>query len=207
MTKAGIAPLPTTKAAVLSAMLDGGGISFEFGGAVFLIRQPTTEEYDDALMIEESVRQDVLHSALVVDLKDKPGEQSSQLAEQLETEAEAEASLPKKRQLLDRAERLRRNDSAHEIANLRAHLARDRWLTARLLCNADGEQLVNPETTEGVATWERLPMRLKDTARPYVWQMLEAVNTLPFDLGLQPRLSIGSVSDTDAGPSLPESSD
>lgn len=207
MSKPGVKPIVKTRAALLAAMLENGGIEFEYDGQLFSIRQPTTEEYDDALMIEETVRQDVLTSGLLADLKDKPGAQSSALADMLEAEAEAETSPPKKRQLLDRAERLRRNDSAQEIANLRAHLARDRWLVARLLCDADGNQLIDPETTAGAAAWERLPMGLKDAARPAVWEVLEAVHTLPFDWALLRKSSIDSPSDTDNGPLPPESSD
>lgn len=207
MTKTGIKPLPSKRADVLAAMLDGGGISFEFSGALFTIRQPTTEEYDDALAVEEIARQSVLNSDAIVDLKGKPGALSSMLADDIEAEAESEPSLPQKRKLLDKAERLRKNDGAQEIANQRAHLARDRWLAARLLCDSEGVQLVDPDTADGIVAWERLPMGLKNTARPYIWQMLEAINTLPFGWALPPKSSTGSVSVTDAGPSLPESSD
>ena len=91
---------------------------------------------------------------------------------------------------------------ADEIANERAILARDRWLTIHLLCDEHGRQLFDPDNVQSVAAWEKVPIRVKDAARPLVWEVLRLVVDAPFDWAMLPEPRLYSASASGRGPSV-----
>ena len=68
---------------------------------------------------------------------------------------------------------------ADEIAEERGILARDRWLTLRLLCDESGKPVVPPGKV-AKDSWALLPLRVRNEARPLIWTILSIVNDLPF---------------------------
>ena len=103
--------------------------------------------------------------------------------EQELAEAEAGADDERAEVLTRRLEGLRgMNDNrslADEIAEERAILACDRWLTLRLLCDENGKPVVPPNKITK-DSWALLPLRVRNEARPLIWTILSIVNDLPF---------------------------
>jgi len=172
----------------LSDTLDPRGVELRVGDRVFYLRPPTTEEYDDARSLQSTVRKRSMASPEVKDLKAYPmSDESREMLEMAVKEAEAEftESTDEERkvfltgQLASYREMLESRTLAEEVSENRASLARDRWLTARLLCDADGKQLFD-NTKEGVERWNRFPIHAKDLARLSVWRLLENLEELPF---------------------------
>jgi hypothetical protein len=120
----------------------------------FYIRQPTTAEYDDAMALYEYAER-VYRENFAADLR---GVYLDEL----------------------RGTALENTDAATLAARMYAALRRDRWLTARLLCDEEGRPVCNTETPEGVKAWDALPLRVKDAARPVIWEMLAIMQELPF---------------------------
>lgn len=144
---------------------------FEFEGETYYLGHPTTEEYDDAMFIQQTALETARSLSVVKDLSD---ESSS-----LEVFA----------------------DKSVEVSSVRAILARDRYLAFTLFCDKEGNRVFNPSLPEDVQRWDQVPVSLKDAARLAVWDMVRDINDIPKDLGslLKPR-SV-SVNGSDNGPS------
>jgi hypothetical protein len=97
---------------------------------------------------------------------------------------EAGDGSPEKEGLADRLAALQRaiekRSLADEMAGDRALLARDRYLTQRLLCDEHGKQALNPRAVDFPEQWERLPLKVKNAARPAIWTALGQVRQAPF---------------------------
>jgi hypothetical protein len=123
----------------------------------FYLAWPTTAQYDDAQMLYEVAERAYLASGLLADLRDVPAPEIQGI--------NASAGTV---------------DQATLLARVYAALRRDRWLVSQLLCDEHGKRLFDTATPEGLAAWERLPLAVKEGARPVLWRMLEIVRDLPF---------------------------
>jgi hypothetical protein len=181
-----VQPPPTT----LSAVMQGDLFPFEVEGETFQMRQPTTEEYDDALNLQRLVYRQALAQPHIAALKEYPCTDAERanyerLLERIEADQEAAADDQAKRDELE-AEKLglladlETRTLAEETASEQAILKRDRWLTARLLCDAEGNPVFQPNSKDFATQWERLSLKVKDTARPAVWIVLGMVREAPF---------------------------
>ena len=177
----------------LTTVMDGAGVPFDAAGEQFTIRQPTTEEYDDALAIQNLVLRRTLALPELAELKLLPCSDEERASyEALIAAAELQfAEAPEGRQKeelvaeIARLEQaLEKRTLADEIAGRRATTARDRWLTMRLLCDKDGRPVFDTKAADIGERWEALPMVVKDAARPAVWAVLAWVRTAPFSWGL-----------------------
>ncbi|GAB4565361.1 MAG: hypothetical protein Kow0047_15890 [Anaerolineae bacterium] len=174
----------------LSDIMEGKGAPFWVDGRMFYIRPPTTEEYDQALLIQDLTRASTLQRPEVQAVKDLPiSDGERQILEAQITIAERAFEAAEDRRVKDLiAERLaflRRQletrTRADELADRYAILKRDRWLTFRLLCDEDGKPVFDPDDPAAWEKWERFPMKVKDEARPAIWEVLTAVRNAPFD--------------------------
>ena len=174
----------------LTEIMEGKGVPFWVDDRQFFIRPPTTEEYDQALLIQDLARARAMSQPEIQAVKDLPvsdGERQIMEARIAIAERAFEAAEDRrvKDLIAERLAFLRRQletrTRADELADRYAVLKRDRWLTIRLLCDADGKQMFDPDNPEDLERWERLPMRVKDEARPAIWEALAAVRNAPFD--------------------------
>jgi len=175
----------------LEEIIDGKGIPFEVGGRRFYIRHPSTEEHDQAILIEQMTRRKLLASPELQELKDVPISDEERaiyerMIERAEEEFEACPDDARKQALVDRIAYLRRmlesRSLADEIAEEHAVRVRDRWLTFRLVCDEDGNPMFDPRNPEDVERWDRMGVPFKEAARRAVWAMLQVMQTLPFGL-------------------------
>lgn len=120
----------------------------------YYLAWPTTAQYDDAQMLYEVTERAYLASGLLQDLRNVPASEIQHLNANL--------------------------DQATLLARVYAALKRDRWLVAQLLCDEQGRRLCDTSTPEGLQAWERLPLAVKDAARPVLWRMLDVIRDLPF---------------------------
>lgn len=184
-------PQDTQQSPTLTDIIEAVGLRFEVDGQQFQIRQPTTEEYDDAISMQRLVYRRTLALPEVKALADEPcsdGERERYEAMIASTQSdfdEAEDGSALKDSLADDLARLQteleKRTLAEEIAAGRAVTARDRWLCARLLCDGDGKPVFRTNDKSFPEQWERLPMRVKEEARPAIWAALGLVNSVPFD--------------------------
>jgi len=174
----------------LMEIMEGKGVPFWVDDHQFFIRPPTTEEYDQALLIQDLAHARAMSQPEIQAVKGMPmsdGERQVMEARIAIAERAFEAAEDKrvKDMIAERLALLRRQmeirTRADELADRYAVLKRDRWLTLHLLCNADGKQMFDPDNPEDLERWERLPMRVKDEARPAIWEVLSAVRNAPFD--------------------------
>lgn len=174
----------------LTDIMDGKGVPFWVDGRQFYIRPPTTEEYDQALLIQELAHARAMSQPELQAMKDLPvSEGERQMLEARIAIAERAFEAAEDKRVKDLiAERLaflqrqlETRTRADELADRYAVLKRDRWLTFRLLCDEEGKQMFDPSDPESLERWERLPMRVKDEARPAIWEVLAAVRNAPFD--------------------------
>lgn len=186
----------------LSDVMAGDGAPFWVDGQEFRIRQPLPEEYDDALHLQRTVTKRLLALPEIAALKAEScsdGERATYdamiLVAQRQFE-EAEDGSAAKRALAERVADLQRaiekRTLADEVAGERAVLARDRWLTARLLTWPDGTPVFDTHSSEFERQWNRpglLP--LLEAARPAVWAVLGMVQNSPFLLDLLPKRRSG----------------
>lgn len=179
----------------LSEWLHGKGVAFEVDGARFVIRQPMTEEYDDALSIYETVLQSFQTS--LKELSEVPVADLQALADMLETELASEESVPKIVRLQEQIESLRSWSVQQYVAHRRALRSRNRFLTQRLLCDEHGNQIITGTDEEQMILWEALPMSVKDAAIPAIEEVMEAVNEAPFDLDKWRERALSSVKDSE----------
>lgn len=181
----------------VSDLLSGRGLSVEVGGRTFWVRPPTPEEYDDALHLQNVVRKRLLQTPEIAELRSLPPSDEAratllQAIADAEREYEAlEATDPERELLARRLAALRtlqeKRTLADEVAEERAILARDRWLTLRLLTDEQGQPIVPPEQIAR-DSWHRLPLAVREAARPLIWIMLRMIEELPFG-SAQPRAS------------------
>lgn len=122
----------------------------------YYLAWPTTAQYDDAQMLYEVAERAYLASDLLRDLRGAPAPELQHL--------NLNADI----------------DQATLLARVYAALRRDRWLVAQLLCDEQGRRLCDTSTPEGLQAWERLPLAVKDAARPVLWRMLDVIRDLPF---------------------------
>lgn len=171
-------------------VMDGKGVPFYVDGTPFLIRQPTTEEYDDAIALQNLVIRRTLALPDVKALASVPCSDAERLTYEAMIAAaemrfkEAEEGSVERDALAEQINRLQRTIErrtlADETASERGVLARDRWLTMRLLCDEHGKPAFNTLDPNVGEAWERLPMRVKNEARPAVWRVLGMVRDAPF---------------------------
>jgi hypothetical protein len=174
----------------LADILDGKGVPFVVDGATFLIRPPTTEEYDDAIAMERLMQKRWLSDPALASLKDEPCSDEERRTYQVMIDAaerqftEAADGSQEKQNLAERLASLQRTIEkrtlAEELAGDRALLARDRYLTQRLLCDEHGKQILNPRAADFPEQWEGLPLKVKNAARPAIWTALGQVRQAPF---------------------------
>lgn len=173
----------------LTAVVNADLVPFFVDGEILTIRQPTTEEYDDAMAVQSIVRKRALALPEIAELKAVPCSDRERAtfegmiaaAETLYDETEdgqAQAAIAERINSL--REQLERRTLAEELAAERAILARDRYLTQRLLCDKDGKQVLDPRSKSFVEQWERLPLSVKNEARTAVWTALAMVQNVPF---------------------------
>ena len=192
MTRPDVTQLPAPGDwASIAELLAGAGFPFDVSllevqadGTVqavvkrFYIRQPTTAEFDDADSLYSQTERAYRRSELVQELRGQPVEEAQALAAITDDKREAARLLALTADVF--------------IARTEAALKRDRWLTARLLCDEDGKQLADTTTPAGIAAWDAIPIPIKDAARPVIWRMLETVRQLP--LGWERLKDFASVS-------------
>lgn len=178
----------------VQALESGLGESFEADGALYWIDQPTTEEYDDAMAIEQMVMAHWRGQPEMAALAEQPvsdGERSlyrSLIEDANRRASEARPGSATQQAAQEEAGRLQRTlaerSLADEVAGRRALLARDRYLCQRLLCDADGQRLLDWRTPGGArqsaAAWERISLRVKNAARPAIWRVIAGVRAAPF---------------------------
>lgn len=173
-------------APTLTEILDGKGLTFVVDGVTFRVRPPTTEEYDDAQHLQTTVRKRLLATPEIAELRNLPASEDAQnvmraaiaaTEAELET-ADADAAHALTGRLAAYRRLLEERTLADEIVDERAALARDRWLTLRLLQDEAGKPLLSKGDK---AEWERLPLRVKEAARPLIWVLLRMIDDAPFD--------------------------
>lgn len=172
-----------------TTIVSGRALLFEAAGQWWSIRQPTCEERDDARAVQRiqaaiwGSRPDV---QALADLPPTAGEQASFAAAIAQTEVllSQVESEPQKKALRERSLILRRRADdwtrADEETAARATLARDRWLTARLLVDEHDKPVCDPNRPDFAAQWEALPDAVRDAARPLIWEALRLAEDARF---------------------------
>lgn len=167
--------------ATVQQILDGTPLTFEFGGRKFMLRQPTTAEYDDAQGIYDAAAARWRRMTEIQALANVPAEDIAMFEraiEHLATELAAEEDTRKQDHIKARLSSMRREiehrTALDESVADRALTARDRYLTKVLLCDDQGKALCVSDDA-----WERLPISLKNTARAHVWAVWRMVESVP----------------------------
>lgn len=181
-------------------VMGGEPLSFEMDGVKYAIRQMSTEEYDDAFHLQSMVHKRLLQMPEISELRSLPcsseeTEVLRALAERLEQQiADLPDAGPQRESLRDRlfyVQKIMRNRTlADEIAQERAILARDRFLTMHLLLDSEGSPYFDLHASDLKQRWEQLSMRVKNAARPIIWVAIQIVESAP--LSGQPRASSSS---------------
>ena len=180
----------------LTDVMSGKPVPFSVDGIRLAVRWPSPEEYDDAMAFQRLVRSRELRKPEVADLKDEPPTDETKATFRVFI-AEAERQF---RQAQDDAQRdywnnqmaaysraLEQSNLAEELADKRAALARDRWLTVRLLCHENGRRYFNLQAKDLEEKWRRFPQRAKEAIRPVLWRMLRSIETAPFSSEAPPE--------------------
>lgn len=176
----------------LTDLATGAPLPFMAAGQTYQIRQPSPEEYDDARAVQQAYLR-LWHARpevqAIQDLPPSPQEVATyeRAAQQAADQAAlAEPGSLKQRAMQDRAAFYRATlahwTAADEVAGDRALLARDRWLTMRLLQTERGQPVLNlrAPAAEVERAWAALPLEVKDAARPVIWRALAGVEAAPF---------------------------
>jgi hypothetical protein len=181
---------PVTTEQILSTK----GISFVADGKTFYVRPPTTEEYDDAFMMQRIVKRRLQAMPEFKEMQGMPGSDESRaaLAAVIESTEDEFALCEPGREKDALAEKLatyrrtlEKRSLADELIDDRASLERDRYLSMHLLTDEDGVQLVNTTKPNCKQRWDRgVPMSIKNAIRPLIWVMLRMVDEAPFDWDL-----------------------
>jgi len=168
-------------------------LSFEVDGKQFYVRQPTPEEYDDAMALQSLVYRKTLAAPHIKDVADVPCSDGERAifqamiddAQRRFDESEDEVAKQSLAQELARLQtELEGRTLAEETASDTAALKRDRWLCARLLCDANGKSLFDTASKDFEKRWNKLPVRIKNEVRPLIWRALALVREAPFSLDL-----------------------
>lgn len=163
-------------------------LRFRAGGQEWAVRQPLCEERDDARAIyrmyealwtarpEIQLLADVKPSEDELTVIDRTIENAQELLAAAEHPAHKDAL---KRRIVALKRQRKSWNRAKEIVAERAALARDRWLTLRLLMEpteAGGwRQMFDPQDPADAAKWETLDDTVREAARPAIWQALRLV--------------------------------
>lgn len=170
-------------------------LPFDVDGQLFHVRQPMPEEYDDGEMLKTLAYQKTLKQDYVQDVAAVPcsdGEKA--LFERVisDTQARFDAlgdveNAALKDQLAAEIARLRNDITdrtlAEEFASDKATLARDRWLTMRLLLDENGKAIFDLAAKDFPEKWAKFPIKVKDAARVFIWHALSLVREAPFSSG------------------------
>lgn len=167
-------------------------LPFEVDGKTFHIRQPMPEEYDDGEMLKTLIYQKTLQEDYVQDVAATPCSDGEKALFEMvikDTQARFDALVDAdnsalKDQLAVEIARLRNEITdrtlAQEFASDKATLTRDRWLTMRLLCDADGKPIFTITDKDLATQWAKFPIKIKDAARTLIWRALALVREAPF---------------------------
>lgn len=175
----------------LTDVLGNALLAFEVNGRRWHIRQPLPEEYDDAMSLQTMTYRRVLQQPHVVAVQDIPCSEGERrllkgMIENLEKRFNEMEDGALKEDLAQELARLQvdlnQRTLAQETASDRAALARDRWLCMRLLCDEQGKPVFNTAAPDFEKKWSRLPIGIKDAARPSIWEVLTLVREAPFSL-------------------------
>lgn len=174
--------------AELSDILLGPGLPFDVDGKTFYVRAPSPEEYDDAMSLQAAVRKRALATPEIAVMRELPAsDEAARMIKEAIAETEQEIADTDdeektgvlKRRLDGLREVSAKRNLADEVAEERAILARDRWLTLRLLCDENSKPVVPPgKVTRD--SWALLPLQVRNAARPAIWIVLGMINDLPF---------------------------
>ncbi len=177
-------------AGLATQIMSGDPIPFEVNGETYYIRQPGTEEYDDALMIQDIVRRRVQAQPEVKALQEVPCFEAERVAFQTmidqtqEVLKGAEMGSTRQRRLLQRLRRLQevleQRTAADEVADERAMKARDRYLCMRLLLDSKRQAVFDCTDPDLQKVWDAFSMAVKNDARPAIWLALQLVEAAPF---------------------------
>lgn len=176
----------------LSEAMAGSRVPFSVRGTRYQIRQPTTEEYDDAMAVQRLWRAYWMAQPELQRLQELPCtdqevskyqimiDQAQELFEELQEGDPRKAEMAKYVVNLQAA--LEGRTLAQETAANRATLARDRWLCQRLLEDEQGQPMVDTSQgyEEAKAQWESIPLGVKNASRPAIWRVLAMVEEAPF---------------------------
>lgn len=173
----------------LTDAMDGAPVPFFVDGEAFTIRQPSPEEYDDAMAIQSITRKRALALPEIAELQSVPCsdreraifEGMIEAAERLYEETEDDAAGTAIAERINRLrEQMEKRTLAEEVASERAILARDRYLCQRLLADKNGKALLDPKSPTFAKKWAKLSLSVKDAARPAIWTALALVQNVPF---------------------------
>jgi len=173
-------------------VLSGEMIPFEANGTKYWIRQPLTEDLDEAEFIQRLIEKRTLLRPEVAELCAYPCTPEARTGfefeiQKLETlyrdldpkEVQRLSNLA--RRIADFRRRVESYNLGQELADERSILARDRFLCIILLCNEAGSQVIGDTSTkEGLQQWEDLDRSVKERARPAIWKVMRLVDELPF---------------------------
>lgn len=164
-------------------------LPFEVDGHAFYIRQPSPEEYDEAMTLQRMTYNKTLQMPHIKEVADMPCSEGERvlfqaMLDDAQAKFDAADDGPAKRTLADEIARLQNElkgrTLAEETASDAAALRRDRWLCAHLLCDKDGKPYFNTTAKTFEARWNKLPLKVKNEARPVIWQALTLVREAPF---------------------------
>jgi hypothetical protein len=169
--------------------LAGKPITFEVNGVGFQVRQPEPEELDEARFVYDTARLRTMARPEIADLGDTPCSAEERASyelmlartrQELKECQEAARKEHLQRQIHDLQDRMDGRTLAVELAEKRALLVRDRWLTVRLLCDGEGVQVFEPAAKDFAGRWAALAEPIKDAARPAVWEAVGRARDIPF---------------------------
>jgi len=177
-----------THEAQAERVLSGAPLPFAVGGQRFYIRQPYDHEIDDARAVQKAYELLWRSRPEVRALEDVPADAAElagfdraiAAAKDLLKAAEGPAAEALKRRISALKRRREAWSAADQVATDRGLLARDRWLLPRLLLNQDGDPVADPQAPEFADVWQRVPLAVKDGARPGIWQALRLVEDVRF---------------------------
>ncbi len=178
------------EADALTSALAGEPVWFTVDGTRWGIRHPSTEEYDDAINIQNIARRRALAAPEAQDVRGLPcsPDERDMFETLLRATQERLKGVPhgslEQRNLLARLARLQKmvaeRTLADELADERALVARDRYLTLRLLVDAAGAQVFDVYDPAVKRAWEKFSMKVKNAARSAVWLVMQVIENIPF---------------------------
>lgn len=168
-------------------------LRFGVGGQEWAVRQPRCEERDDARAVYrayEALWRGKPEVKALVELRASDEEVAVfdgalQAAQDMLARAEHPAHRDALKRRIAQLERQKQTwTRADEVVAERAALARDRWLTIRLLLEPDGtggwRQVFDPANPADAAKWEAFDDGVRDAARPALWAALRLAEDARF---------------------------